>query len=306
MPTATIDSAPSSGYRTEPDWATLHDIDDQRHLAVIDYPIRIDIDSFDTDLGPGCFQESWAKQLPVMCVNHDQTSLLGRAVAAESFPDSHRVIGKFSNFDDVPQARSAFANIRDGVFPGWSFHFVDGRSVPHPNGNRSARRYHKARMIEFGPVLAPSIEGTRVVGLRSLPLPHDSWAEAALADKLDEAQARSLGRAIEDAQHRSLQVCAAAWLVPHRMVATLHDVVDRAELAYHEELDSIEDGLARRFGRGSSGYRSELPPDNQEPRDPRRGANRCPTCQGLCHIVNGQPSVTGPLCPTCGGTGWVR
>ena len=114
MPTATIDSAPSSGHRTEPDWATLHDIDDQRHLAVIDYPFVTYIVLIPIRLG--CFQESWAKQLPVMCVNHDQTSLLGRAVAAESFPDSHRVIGKFSNFDDVPQARSAFASIRDGVF----------------------------------------------------------------------------------------------------------------------------------------------------------------------------------------------
>ena len=65
-----------------------------------------------------------ASLLPVMCTNHDQGAVIGRAVRAESLPDAHRVVGKFSDFADVPAARTAFANIRDKVYPGFSFHFV--------------------------------------------------------------------------------------------------------------------------------------------------------------------------------------
>ncbi len=51
--------APTSGYRTEPDWASLHDIDYARHEIVVDY--RIKIDAYNTDFAPGAFAESWAR-----------------------------------------------------------------------------------------------------------------------------------------------------------------------------------------------------------------------------------------------------
>ena len=156
--------APASGLRAVRD-AIIHDVDDKAHKVAVDYPICVD--SYRSDFGPGAFEDGWRRQLPVMCHNHDQNALIGRAVSAQSLSDRHRVVGKFSDFDDVPAARAAFSNIRDGIYPGWSFHFVDGHAVPHPCGERSTIRYRSARMLEFGPVLMPSIPGTRVVDLRS-------------------------------------------------------------------------------------------------------------------------------------------
>jgi hypothetical protein len=158
-------SAPTSeGYRDDPG-ARVHDLDDKTHMLAVDFPVCVD--SYGTDFGPSCFEAGWRRQLPVLCENHRQDRVIGRAVRAESLPEAHRIVGRFSDFDAVPAARAAFANIRDGIFPGFSFHYVDGRTVPHPNGTRGALRYTRARMVEYGPVVAPSIPGTRVVGLRS-------------------------------------------------------------------------------------------------------------------------------------------
>lgn len=152
------------GYR-DLGTADVHDVDDGKHQVVVHFPIVID--SFRSDFGPGAFEEGFRKQLPVMCTNHNQADLIGHAVSAQSMPDLHEVVGQFSNFDDVPSARRAFAHVRDGDYPGFSFHYVQGKTVPHPSGQRGAVRYAKARMIEFGPVVSPSIPGAVAVGLRA-------------------------------------------------------------------------------------------------------------------------------------------
>lgn len=151
------------GYR-DIGTAEVHDVDDGKHQVAVDFPIVID--SYRSDFGPSAFEEGFRQQMPAMCANHNQDNLIGHAVSAQSLPNLHRLVGQFSDFDDVPQARRAFAHVRDGDYPGFSFHFVRGESIKHPNV-RGAMRYTKARMIEFGPVLAPSIPGAIATGLRS-------------------------------------------------------------------------------------------------------------------------------------------
>jgi hypothetical protein len=63
----------------------------------------------------------------------------------------------------------------------------------------------------------------------------------ALKLKLDDEREHSVGRAIEDAQRRSLQVCAAQGVVPHRVVAAAHDAATRAEIRYRDEMADLED-----------------------------------------------------------------
>ena len=184
-----------TGYRSVAN-ATVHDIDDQKHQVCVEFPITID--SYRSDFGPSCFQDGWDHQLPAMVVNHNQDVVVGRAIKAQSLPDRHRLVGRFASFTDVPQARAAFANIRDGIYPGWSFAYVQGATVPHPSGLRSARRYTKARMVEYGPVLAPSIPGTRVTDLRSATALMNR--PSALRQKLLD----DLGFSEEEAQHFGL------------------------------------------------------------------------------------------------------
>jgi hypothetical protein len=154
------------GYRDDLA-ADVHDVDDRRHQVAVDFPADGPPDKFGTSWGSGCFAASFRHQLPPMLVEHDRSRLVGHAISGQSVGRVHRLVGAFSDFDDVPLARETFAHIRDGDYPGWSFHFTEGETVPHPTV-RSARRFTKATMKEFGPTVAPAIDGVLVSGLRSV------------------------------------------------------------------------------------------------------------------------------------------
>ncbi|MGP8066116.1 MAG: HK97 family phage prohead protease [Acidimicrobiales bacterium] len=162
--TTTLDRL-EQGYRDDLT-ADVHDVDDRRHQVAVDFPADGPPDKFGTSWGSGCFAASFRHQLPPMLVEHDRNRLVGHAISGQSVGRVHRLIGQFSDFDDVPEARQTFAHIRDGDYPGWSFWFTDGATEPHPTV-RSARRFTKATMKEFGPTVAPAIDGVLVSGLRS-------------------------------------------------------------------------------------------------------------------------------------------
>lgn len=146
-----------------------HDVDDGTHEVAVDYPHEV-LDSYRTDWARGCFDESLAKRLPPMVFNHNADLMIGAGVRHESLGDRTRIVGRFADFDAVPKAREAFALARDKMIPGWSYHYRNGRSVPHPT-TRGARRFTKADMLEFGPVTFPSIPGAQTAGLRQDQLP---------------------------------------------------------------------------------------------------------------------------------------
>jgi hypothetical protein len=161
--TMTMTDRLEQGFR---DTSTIHDIDGARHQVVIDWPIAVD--NHGTDFGPGAFEGGWRRDgPPPMCLEHNKEKVIGRAEHTESLPDRHRVIARFSNFAHNRDAEAAWSNIGDGNYRGASFHFVDGRSISHPTV-RNAKRFTSARMLEFGPVVAPSCK-TEFSGFRSLP-----------------------------------------------------------------------------------------------------------------------------------------
>lgn len=156
------------GYRTDlATVAPIHDVDD--HQVVVDFPHEV-MDNYRTDWGRGCWDESFAKRLPVMVWNHNPDLLIGAGVRTESLGDRSRVVQRFANFDAVPQARAAHSMIKDEIVPGFSFHFRNGRTVAHPDV-RGARRFVKADMLEVSPVTFPSIPGAVAVGIRSQEAP---------------------------------------------------------------------------------------------------------------------------------------
>ncbi len=146
---------------------SLHDVDDKRHYAAVDYPYD-EIDKYNTDWHQGVWDESWARSMPPMVKNHDPNILLGRAVAAENVRGAGglpvgRVVGRFSRTNE---AEDAFKQVQDGEWPGWSYFYQHAKSIPHPTV-RGARRFTKAHMAEFGPVTFPAILGAKTAGIRS-------------------------------------------------------------------------------------------------------------------------------------------
>lgn len=145
--------------------AEVADVDDGRHEVVVDFPHEV-MDDYRTDWARGCWDESLTRSMPPMVWNHDPSDLIGRAYRSENLGDKTRLVTRFSDFDAVPRAKQAFAQIRDGDVPGFSFHYRQARSIAHPNV-RGARRFVTARMMEHSPVMFPSIPGAQAVGIRS-------------------------------------------------------------------------------------------------------------------------------------------
>lgn len=185
------------GYRDE---GGIHDLDDRRHEVTIDWPVAID--HHGTDFAPGAFEAGWRAQKPVMCVEHRKDIVIGRAERTESLPDRHRIVARFSSFRHVPAAEAAWSNIADGNYSGASFHFVDGHCISHPQV-RSAKRYTSARMLEFGPVVAPSCL-TQFSGLRS----------AASGAYLEDDLLGDLEYQIDDARYHIIELRRAGRIPP--------------------------------------------------------------------------------------------
>lgn len=145
-----------------------HDVDEKTHQVVVHFPFER-MDGYRSDFAKGWCDDYLGQNRPVMVVHHNPRDLIGRMIPGgyRNLGAMAEVVGKFSDFEANPLAHEYFAHIRDDEIPGWSFHYVRGRGIPHPSGVRGAVRYTKADMPEFGPTPFPAIPGAGAVGLRS-------------------------------------------------------------------------------------------------------------------------------------------
>lgn len=153
------------GWRESVGTGEITDVDDGRHAVQVIFPHDV-VDRHRTTFSADCFRSYLESHRPGMCWQHDITDLIGRAVRAQNLPKHNELIGEFSDFDDVPQARRAFSQIRDGHLTDFSYYFRNARSRAHPN-MRGVRQFISAEMPEFSPVTAGSIPGAVVTNLRS-------------------------------------------------------------------------------------------------------------------------------------------
>lgn len=143
----------------------VHDMDG--HHVVMEYPTSDDVvDSYSTSWGSGAFDAGLRAMLPPLVWNHNADAIIGRTTRFQNLGDRLQLTSRFADFDAVPQARAAYSMIRDGIVPGASFHFREGRTVAHPT-RRGVRKFVSARMVEHGPVTFPAIPGAGPVGIRS-------------------------------------------------------------------------------------------------------------------------------------------
>lgn len=143
---------------------TITDADEGNRQVQVTFP-HDTVDTFKTTFDKDAFRSSFEKRLPLMCWQHDLRDPIGHAISAQVTPKSNEIVGKFDDFDAVPNAKRAFSQINSGTITDFSFGF---RQPKYENHKRFAgvRNIRSAIMMEFSPVSIGSIPGAVATGLR--------------------------------------------------------------------------------------------------------------------------------------------
>jgi HK97 family phage prohead protease len=169
------------------------DMDD--HRVRFTFPMGV-VDRHNTVFAPTSFSESLRRDPhPPFLFAHRMDDPVGRMVQHQVIADGPRprleVVNKFSDFDAVPSARRAHAQIADGSCSQASFGFSDAEHTAH-RSLRGVRTYTKARLRETSCVPAASIPGAKAIALRGLVDhvdPDDLDAALATLDRLTDVGA---------------------------------------------------------------------------------------------------------------------
>lgn len=143
----------------------VRDVDDGKRQVLVSIPWEV-LDTYNTDFERSAFDEFLGQRMPVMCWQHQRSEPIGRAVSSSKSTAANEFVAQFSDFDAVPRARQAFAQIRDKEITDFSFGFDQAKSIPHPSV-RGAIRFTHARMPELSPVTIGAIPGAVAVGIRA-------------------------------------------------------------------------------------------------------------------------------------------
>lgn len=128
------------------------------------------VDSYRTIFDLGVFDESLGERMPVMAWSHDWSDPIGRWVDWKNVERDGlqrlRLIGELDDFDAVPRARQASAQLRSGTLDQFSvgFHRLDGGTYQDDDG---IEHFRKGGLDEVSVVLSGAVPGTKLVGVRS-------------------------------------------------------------------------------------------------------------------------------------------
>ena len=136
----------------------------QVEIDVVPYNV---LDDYQTRFAPGVFSESLARRQPPMCWGHDWRDPIGHPLDFDDQPEKLRALYQLDNFEDVPRARQAYAQIKSGTIRDTSFGFDPQDKVPTPDVE-GAFDFTRAKLNEVSPVLIGAVPGAQVTGIRGV------------------------------------------------------------------------------------------------------------------------------------------
>lgn len=138
-------------------------VDDQpgRFEAVV---MRYDVvDDYDTIFDYGVFTDSLERRLPRITWGHDWAEVIGRYVDYRDTPEGLTLIGQLDDFDAVPRARQAYAQMQSGTIDEFSVGF---RAVDTYKDADGRKHFRQAILDEVALVLSGAVPGTQLVAVR--------------------------------------------------------------------------------------------------------------------------------------------
>lgn len=142
------------------------------------------IDDYNTRFRPGCFADSLGERMPRITWGHDWRDPIGRWVDYRDTATELTLIGELDDFDAVPRARQAAAQLASGTIDQFSVGFerladeaVDPAVV---DGQRGVVDITKGNLDETALVLVGAVPGTKLLAVRSgLVVSEDAVMEVA-------------------------------------------------------------------------------------------------------------------------------
>lgn len=125
------------------------------------------IDDYRTIFGAGCFTESLKRRLPRVVWSHDWSEPLGRYIDYDDTATHLDLVGEFDNFDDVPRARQAYAQLKSGTIDEFSIGFMPEAGEEVMIDEHMYFRFTRARLDEASLVLAGAVPGTELLAVRN-------------------------------------------------------------------------------------------------------------------------------------------
>lgn len=157
------------------------------------------VDDYGTVWMPDAFDESLATRGPVLCWSHDWSEPLGPMVDYRTGPDGPEIDFVFSDFEAVPTARRAHAQVLDGTIKDCSVGFArmewrDATDSDKKQWPGAREVITKSGLDEVSLVLRGAVPGAKVLAFRSASATVDVAVELARRVKAgeltqDEAQA---------------------------------------------------------------------------------------------------------------------
>jgi len=228
----------------------------------LNYGVR---DSYGTSWAPGVFSASLRDKLPPVVWGHDWNDPIGRVVSYTDGADGLDIDVELDDFDAVPRAKQAYAQLRSGTMKEFSFAFLRGKSRPDPE-LRDTTQITEAEVDEFSVVLNGSVPGTAVNAIRSRQpggaelsgtraqelLTGFATGKLSLADALDACKAPAETRTGAAFEFRA--VGEQTDVDPMAVLADVHTKL--ADLS--ESLDGADVVAARRFFQNAASSLWEL------------------------------------------------
>lgn len=142
------------------------------------------VDDYGSLWQPDVFDESLAQRLPTLCWSHDWSEPLGPGIDYRTGEDGPSIRFAFSDFDAVPIARRAHAQVSDGTIQDCSVGFYAAERRDPTDAERKAypgvkEVILKAQLDEVSLVLRGAVPGAKVLAVRGAKVAVDAAVDLA-------------------------------------------------------------------------------------------------------------------------------
>lgn len=122
------------------------------------------LDDYRTIFDPEVFRASLEERLPRITWGHDWADVIGQYVDYRDTRDALTLVGQLDDFDAVPRARQAHAQLLSGTIDQFSVGFRRGETYEDDQG---VTHFRTATLDEVALVLSGAVPGTKLLAVRS-------------------------------------------------------------------------------------------------------------------------------------------